>query len=350
MSSPGGETSRARGTALGGGAFVSGGVERFVLALIDLDRARPSAEPIPTTFLPHGFAFHPSRPELVAAFEKHGPGACEVDLVERRVIRAVPTAASRSFYGHGAYAADGSVLYAAETVREGRAGVLVIRDAGTLAELGELPTFGRAPHDCTLVDNGAVMVVAHGGGALDDASPEAAPCVTWIELASGKLLERMTLASPRFNAGHVALGAGGDLALVSAPRDGLDPTRSLGALTLRRAGGRARTVDAPRQVIERMKGETLSVLLDEARGLVAATNPTGDLVSFWRMDGACIGGMSTRAPRGVALSLDGAWLLVSHLSERAPRLTALDANTLSPNGFYVDPSFVTGSHLAVHAV
>jgi hypothetical protein len=97
-----------------------------------------------------------------------------------------------------------------------------------------------------------------------------------------------------------------------------------------------------------MLGETLSVALDETRDLVAATNPLGDLLSFWRVDGTSRGAMSVRAPRGVALTLDRAWLLVSHLTERAPRITALDANTLSPTGFYVDPSFVTGSHLTVH--
>ncbi|MFO0610815.1 MAG: DUF1513 domain-containing protein [Polyangiales bacterium] len=336
-----------RGVALGGGGFVSGGVERFVLAVIDLDRGAPAAEPVPTDFLPHGLAFHPRDRRRVAAFEKHGPGACELDLGARAVRRRIDTAPHRSFYGHGAYSADGAVLFATETVRATRAGVLIARDADTLAPLGEVPTHGLAPHDCALRPDG-VMVVTHGGGPLDDDAPDARPCVTWVELASGRLLERLSLDSPRYNTGHLALGAGDALAVVSAPRDGLAPNTHRGALTLRATGRPAHTVEAPRPVVDRMLGETLSVVLDEARDLVAATNPLGDLLSFWRLDGACRGALSVRAPRGVALTLDGAWLLVSHLTERAPRLTALDANTLAPTGFYVDPSFVTGSHLAVH--
>lgn len=343
MSSRGGEGAR-KGTVLGGGAFRAGGIDRFVLAVIDLDAPRPVAEPIPTAFLPHGFAFHPARPERVAVFEKHGPGACVMDLAARAVARPVGTVAARSFYGHGAYAPDGSVLYATETRLADRAGVLVARDAETLAELGEVPTHGRAPHDCALIDDGRVMIVANGGSALGDETDP--PCVTWVELASGRLLERMTLASPRYNAGHFALSARGDLALVSAPRDGLaPPERHRGALTLRPAGGTPRTVEAPLRVVERMLGETLSVAI--AGEVVVATNPLGDLVSFWRMDGACLGALEMRAPRGVAVTLDGSWLLVSHLTERAPRLTAFDPKSFSPNGFYVDPSFMTGSHLAV---
>lgn len=349
MHTPPAEGSRAtrRGVALGGGGFVSGGAERYVLAVIDLDRSAPAAEPVPTDFLPHGLAFHPRDRHRVAAFEKHGPGACEVDLGARAVRRRIVTAPHRSFYGHGAYSPDGAVLFATETVRETRAGVLLARDAETLSVLGEVPTHGLAPHDCTLRPDG-VMVVTNGGGGIDDDAPAARPCVTWVELATGRLLERLPLDSPRYNTGHLALGDGGALAVVSAPRDGLAPSAHRGALTLRAPGRAALTLEAPRPVVDRMLGETLSVLLDETRDLVAATNPLGDLLSFWHLDGACRGALSVRTPRGVALTLDRAWLLVSHLTERAPRITALDANTLSPTGFYVDPSFVTGSHLAVH--
>ncbi len=234
----------------------------------------------------------------MAAFEKHGPGACELDLGARAVRRPIATAPHRSFYGHGAYSLDGAVLFATETVRETRAGVLLARDADTLAVLGEVPTHGLAPHDCTLRPDG-VMVVTNGGGAIGDDDPAARPCVTWVELATGKLLERLTLASPRYNTGHLALGDAGALAVVSAPRDGLAPSTHRGALTLRAPGREALTMEAPRPVVDRMLGETLSVLLDAARDLVAATNPLGDLLSFWRVDGTCRGALSVRAP--------GAW-------------------------------------------
>ena len=234
MSSPADDPLPRKGIVLGGGGFQSAGATHFVLALIDLDAARPVAEPVPTAFLPHGFALHPTSFDRVAVFEKHGPGACEVDLRARAVVRAIPTTAARSYYGHGAYAPDGATLYATETVRADRRGVLVARDAATLAELGEVPTHGLAPHDCALIEEGRVMVVANGGGAVgDDKNP---PCVTWVELSSGRLLDRMTLASPRYNAGHFALSPRGDLALVSAPRDGLArPEQHRGALTLRPA-------------------------------------------------------------------------------------------------------------------
>lgn len=88
-------------------------------------------------------------------------------------------------------------------------------------------------------------------------------------------------------------------------------------------------------------------MIDEARGTVAATSPLGDLLSLWHTDGRLRGALDVSTPRGLALSRDQAWLLVSHLAQGRPRVTALDAATFAPTTIAVEPSFVTGSHLAV---
>lgn len=335
---------------LGGGGYTSKGQQRFVLAVLDLDAPAVRAEPLDVGFLPHGVCVHPTHAHLAALFEKNGPGACLVDLRARAVVRTLTTPRSRRFYGHGAWSPDGSVLYATESrVDRANAGLLVARDGVTFAETGAVTTHGTAPHDCLLLDGGRVMVVAHGGGPYHDASPAALPSVTWVELASAKLLERATLGSRRFNAGHLALTDAGDLALVSAPREGLgDPAKELGALSLRPRGEALRTVTAPAAVVRRMLGETLSVAIHAPTRLVAATHPLGDCVTLWGMDdGAHRGTLELRAPRGVAFTLDLAWLLVSHMAPGGPRVTAFDAQTLAPVA-HVEPSWLTGSHVTVH--
>ena len=227
-----------KGYVLGGGGFLADGKQQYVLALLNLDTESPHAETIPLSFLGHGIVLSPQDRFRAAVFEKKGPGACLVDLRERCVLRPIPTPASRRFYGHGAYSADGSLLYATESlIEDDFAGVLSVRDAESLRELGCVPTHGASPHDCLLIDEGKTLVVSNGGGPKDGG---AQPCVCYIELSTGKLLDKVVLDSPLHNTGHLGLSRRGDLAVISAPRDGLpSPNEQLGALSLRPLGGRA---------------------------------------------------------------------------------------------------------------
>jgi len=334
-----------KGWVLGGGAYIEAGETQYALSLINLDVEAPQAERVPLSFLGHGLAFDPRDPLRIAVFEKKGPGACIVDLRQKKVVQPIATKKTRQFYGHGAFSADGSLLYATESLLDHeKEGVLVVRDGQTLREIGTLPTHGTAPHDCVIIDEGRTMVVANGGGAPG----EAEPCVTYVDLKSEALLDRVPIVSPRFNTGHVALSGRGDLAIVSAPRDGL-PTDELGAVTLRPVGKQAVTLTRPPQAIRRMIGETLSVCIDEARGLVLATHPKGDCVSIWDLHSAALVDLhQTYNPRGIALSLDEAWYLISHTTETSVCITALSTESRQPVGVVIEPSFTSGSHLFVH--
>lgn len=334
-----------KGYVFGGGAFVVSGKTEYALAVINLDVETPVAERVPLQFLAHGISFDPTDAQRAVVFEKKGPGACVIDLRSRRVVRSIPTEKTRHFYGHGAFSTDGSLLYATESQLDREfAGVLVVRDGKTLRELGTLPTHGTAPHDCILIDEGRTMVVANGGGPVGGS----APCVTYIDLKSEKLLDLVPIGSPRFNAGHVALSARGDLAVVSAPREGLS-NQEFGAVTIRAAGQSAVTLKRPHNAIARMIGETLSVAINDRDRTVLATHPLGDCVSVWRIDDSSLVELiETYNPRGLAMTLDGAWYLLSHTTETSVRITILDSETRRPLDLHIDPSFTSGSHLFVH--
>jgi hypothetical protein len=339
-----------KGHLVGGGGYISAGAQQFALAVIDLDAATPEAELIAIPFLAHGIAIDPTDPARAVLFEKKGPGACLVDLRRRTLVSVLSTPPSRRFYGHGAFSADGALLYATESlVDRDFAGVLVVRDARTFAELGVVPTYGEAPHDCQLLEDGKTMVVTNGGGSIEGKSPAQ---VCYLDLESERLLESVALESPRFNTGHLAVTPSGDLAVVSAPRDGLpSPNQQLGAVSLRPRGGKLTTMQAPAAIVQRMLGETLSVVIHEPDRVVLATHPLGNCVSMWRLpDGEFLGQLELAGPRGVTVSLDGAWYLVSHLAGRSVRVTAFCTKTREPVGFFVDPSFTSGSHVMVHAL
>lgn len=264
---------------------------------------------IPMRFLGHGFTVDPKARRKAATFEKKGPGACLLDLEAGKVVMPIPIAPGRHFYGHGEYAATGDVVYVVETILDSRQGRISIRDASTFAPAGEVPTFGSSPHDCVLVDDGRTLVVTNGGGPLGATD---APSVTFVELATGKLLDRRPIPNPRLNAGHLALDAAGNLAVVSAPREGLVEESTPGGVTLQPRGQPMTTMKRPETIVRRMLGESLSVCIHESTGVVVVTNPRGALVTFWSLaERRLLKTWEIKSPRGVTLTADGTCFAVS---------------------------------------
>jgi uncharacterized protein len=331
---------KRKGTIIGPGRFVDTrtGQMTFVLCLFDLDRG--DSRTIDMTFFGHGLAHHPSEPWRAVMFEKKGPGACEMDLRAGRVVRPLTTAAGRAFYGHGAYSRDGKLLYATENQLDTRDGLIAVRDASTLRELGRFPTYGKSPHDCRLIDEGRTLAITNGGGTIDE---DAAPSVTFVDVRSEKLQEKLVFETPRINAGHLALTRNRDLVTISAPRDGL-PTTALGGVTMRVGAAPFVTMNEPGEVIARMVGESLSLCIEEKTGVVGVTNPDGNIVTFWDLgQKRFVKKLDLPAPRGITQTLDGEHLVLSY---GAGTLTLLDPRRLEPvPDRRVDKSMLSGSHI-----
>jgi uncharacterized protein len=306
------------------------------------------AQWIDLPFLAHGLTPSPHDERLLVLFEKHGPGACVVDLRAGVIVQTLVAGPGREFYGHGAFSRDGSLLYCTETdVTDGYRGVLTVRDGRDFRVLGELPSYGIAPHDCALWGDGDVLVVANGGAPVG--SDEHAPNVAFVDLRTEALLESVRPSNPRINTGHLAVGRGGELAVVSAPRDGLSPIEGLGGVSLRGATGLLRTVQEPKAVVEALRGETLSVAIHEPTRTVAATTPFGHYLTFWDLDtGELRSSLRVPDPRGVAVSLDGKAFIVNY--GNPPMVAWVDTVTrrpLEPKERQGVPSLCTGSHILV---
>ncbi len=350
VGAPGAEADGApaarRGTAMGPGSFAdeTTGADRYVLSWFDLDQADPRVDRVELDFLGHGLALDPTDPTRMAVFEKRGPGACVVDLAERRVIAPIRTPLVREFYGHGAFSPDGARLFATETVVGDGSydGVIVVRDGRTLEDLGEFPSHGESPHDCVLRDGGRTLVVTNGGGDVDGGRPAS---VTYVDVETQQLLDEVVLPT-RLNAGHLAVSRAGDLVIVSAMRDGL-PRDARGGISFRPAGGTLVTAESPVEVVQRMQGETLSVAIHEPTGVVAATNPLGHLVTFWELaTGRLVSTLDLAHPRGVDVTLDESAFVITF--GRGTQLLRLDAETLQPDpGEPLPGTLMAGSHVRV---
>lgn len=321
------------GRLVGGGTVVLDGRSRHLLSRIDLDTG--AVKVTETGFLPHGVTFRPGGADLVA-FEKKGPGAA---WIRGRDVTPIAATAGRHFYGHGAWKADGTALFSVESDIGGGPGALVVRDPTDLRPIGELATHGLSPHDCQLVGDD-VLAVTNGGGTAEGPRGNLA----FVEIGSGRLLDRHDVPDDRFNAGHLWLGPEGRMIVVSAPRDGLPtPAMQRGAVSFGRRGTALTVAEPAKAVRRRMIGESLSVVVANGRAFV--TNPEGDVVTVWE-DGNLVATLDIPKPRGLAVSRDGSIVLVGHVSGPAMALTAVDPVTLAVEPApRIPQSFVSGSHL-----
>ena len=165
-----------------------------------------------------------------------------------------------------------------------------------------------------------------------------------------KRLEKLECEDEQLNSGHLAFSENGDLVVVSSMREGLDRKTGLGGISFRPKGGKWKTMTKPKEVTGKMFGETLSIAIHEGQGIAAATNPFGDLVTFWdyrtmefkgqlRMDDQ---------PRGVAVTLDQKHFLVTFGTLPSPSVVLVDAGTLKVGDGSVFPAAISGSHVYIH--
>lgn len=349
-------TPKGKGVVIGPGQYKGqGGKNVTYVALLDLDADKPEVQRIPTDFFGHGVSPHPHEPHRALVFQKHGAGCCEVDLKTLKVIRKIPTVDTREFYGHGAWRPDGKSFYSVETVVGDSSydGVVVVRDDEKAEIQGLFPTHGVAPHDCLLIHDGATLVFTNGGAPVGHNDKGDLPSVTYVDAKDEKLVERLTFDSLRYNAGHIAMTSKGDLAVVSAPRDGIPKNAdATGAISFFTPGGKLRTPSDP--ILKKMKLETLSVAIHEPSMVVGCTSPEGHLVTFWdHKEGKLVKTFDGefKKPRGISLTLDGKYFVVTY--DVRTRIVMIDANTLEPawdaSGLDADfVSFMAGSHSIVH--
>lgn len=334
------------GTVLGAGLVEFDGTERNVFCAVDLDHPDARQRLVQLDFFGHGMAIDPLDANRLALFQKAGKGACTLDLAAGEVLRPIETVEDRQFYGHGAFSPDGALLYATESVvSDDYRGVIVVRDAKSLAEVGEFPSFGAAPHDCVLRDGGKTLVVTNGGAKRPGEGLE--PCVTYVDVPSQKLLERVEIGHPDVGAGHLALTSRGDLAVVSAARWG--GTRDgLGAVGLRPLRGKFALMSEPAEITGRMRGEALSVAIHEPSGVVGVTSPFGGLVTFWNLESqSLVHALELSYPHGIATTLDGSRFVISY--GRSMNLLEVSTETLEPvSGSRRSGLNLFSSHIVIH--
>ncbi len=210
-------------------------------------------------------------------------------------------------------------------------GRITIRDAATLKIRGSHSSHGIDPHDIRLIDDGRHLVIANygslpnsGDSALSIPRRVAEACVTIIETASGKLVEKIVTNARDTELRHLAAGSRDRIFAIQALLGGpefahIDPVEDItsepgviyrSAATLRLAGGKSPQTMGGSETMREMR-HGLSIAYDAAADEAIATYPSSHRVMvFDGASGAVARKIDTRPlgleyPCGVTLLPDG---------------------------------------------
>lgn len=324
---------------LGGGRFKKNGEIHHVLAIINLPQK--SNEQVELSFLVHGIIIDPNDKKRLIAFEKEGANAAAIDLNSHTRTQKLNTTNERYFNGHGVFNKTGDTLFSTETNLETRKGIISIRDGKTFDSLDEFPSYGENPHDCQLTDDGATFIVTNAGNK-DLKGAQA--CISYIDVQTQKLLERVTLSNQQLNAGHIGIAKDGSLIVTSAPKVGLEKTHP-GGVSIRSGQHAMLSMTQPEVVTNQLSGEALSVAIDEKHNTAAITHPDANMITFWSIDKRELKkAISVPNPRGVTLSLDGKSFIVSY--DVNTSLVLINTKNLTAiTDSIMQPTYISGSHI-----
>ena len=254
-------------------------------ALHGLSAAGTTLFSIPLPARGHAACAHPTRPQAVAFARRPGTYALVLNAVTGNITHRLTPPKDRQFNGHGAFSADGSVLFTSEQVADGSAGRLGLWDTENYTRIAEVATGGIGPHDVRLLPGGR-LVVANGGIETDATDrtklniPTMQPSLAYLS-ADGALQDIVTLDQTlRQNSiRHLALIDGG---VAFAMQWEGDPAETPPLLGLHRTGS-PQLCALPDTDAPAMKNYAGSIATSGA--MIALTSAPGGVVARFTLDG-----------------------------------------------------------------
>lgn len=164
----------------------------------------------------HGFAVKPDGRMAVAFSRRPGQWARAFEPHTGRVLQSIDAATDRNFCGHGAFSADGRLLFATEVIAATGEGVVGVyaADAG-FRRIAEWSTLGLDPHEVLLMPDGVHLAVANGGILMRADLPrmklnlaEMDPSLVYLDIRTGHIVRQVKPPTElrQLSIRHMAIG------------------------------------------------------------------------------------------------------------------------------------------------
>lgn len=256
----------------------------YVLCGIDANLNITFQRPLPARG--HAAAAHPRKPEAVAFARRPGTFAVVIDCasgVHKATLQA-PT--GRHFYGHGAFSADGSLLYTTENDFEAGRGRIGVWDASSgYARVDEWDSGGVGPHDIKRLPHSDMLVVANGGidthpdsGRTKLNIPTMRPNLSYVEDRAVVAVAALPPEMHKNSIRHLAVSQNGRVAFgMQWQGDGRVET----LVGQHRMGEQVTLMQADADHLRAMQGYVGSIAYADDSETVIVTSPRGGTVQFY---------------------------------------------------------------------
>jgi hypothetical protein len=244
----------------------------------------------------HSFTYKADGTAAVAFTRRPGDQALVFDPRSGELKHRIPAAEDRSFCGHGAYSADGRLLFATEAIGstgDGVLGVYAVEDG--YRRVAEWPTHGLDPHEVKLMPDGRHLVVANGGililadmPRLKLNIPDMDPSLVYLDSRDGRVVTEIRPPQElrQLSIRHLAIDRRGRVA-VAMQYEG--PETDPVPLVALHDGPEARTaplrfLELPETARAGLRQYCGSAAMDRTGQRLAVTSPRGNLALVWDMD------------------------------------------------------------------
>ncbi len=236
------------------------------LCMLDVEANEVTFVKLP--FLGHIVNQHPLNPKHVFTFEKWGHKSALIDVRDKKILTITESSENHEFFGHMLFNADGTHFVDSEYAAQQPVGRLAIRDSSTMKMVDAFSSYGAWPHDTYSPDNGKTIMVANGGHGDSKSN------ISWVDFASGKLLHQLDMEAGNYvDYQHVIMSHDGWLCIA-----GKSKKQTAELIKFVSPDGRAYSPDIPKDLMVKMRDETLSMTLLGKSGLMAITIPKSNVV------------------------------------------------------------------------
>ncbi|MEM9247741.1 MAG: DUF1513 domain-containing protein [Pseudomonadota bacterium] len=238
----------------------------------------------------HAAAVHPVAPEAVAFARRPGTFALVLDCIDGQVLRRLVAPEGRHFYGHGAFSAEGELLFTTENAietGEGRIGIWS-RSEG-YRRVGEFASGGIGPHEIVRIPDTDTLAIANGGIRTHPATGREKlnletmrPNLT-LATETGAVLQHVTVPEELSQNSLRHLAARADGVVACAFQWQGDVYEAPPLLALYTGEDRLAFVEFDMATVRALVGYAGSVAFSQASDDVAITSPRGGLLVTYHL-------------------------------------------------------------------
>jgi hypothetical protein len=233
----------------------------------------------------HDFAVDPASGRAVVFARRPGTFAVAFDVPLREEPRVFIAQPDRHFFGHGAYSADGKLLFATENDFGKGKGVIGIYDAtDSYRRIGEFSTRGVGTHEAILLPDKKTLAIANGGiethpdfGREMLNIPTMDPSLAFVDL-DGHLIAQYRLPKRyhELSIRHMAVGADG-MIWFGTQWEG-DPLATPSLVGRASLDGGLELVDMPERELNDMRRYVGAMAASRDGSIISASAPRGGYV------------------------------------------------------------------------